>query len=72
MLVSILGYTTGEFVTLAERLDGQPGVDGLELNLSCPNVAYGAGAACAKMFAHDAGADRRGGRSGAGRLPACR
>ena len=54
VLVSIMGYTTGEFVTLAERLDGQPGVDGLELNLSCPNVAYGAGAG-AKMFAHDAG-----------------
>ena len=43
VLVSIMGYTTGEFVALAERLDGLPGVDGLELNLSCPNVAYGAG-----------------------------
>ena len=52
VLVSIMGYTTGEFVTLAERLDGQPGVDGLELNLSCPNVAYGAGGG-AKMFAHE-------------------
>jgi dihydroorotate dehydrogenase (NAD+) catalytic subunit len=53
VLVSIMGYTTGEFVTLAERLDGLPGVDGLELNLSCPNVAYSAGGG-AKMFAHDA------------------
>ena len=52
VLVSIMGYTTGEFVTLAERLDGQPGVDGLELNLSCPNVAYGAGGG-ARMFAHE-------------------
>ena len=52
VLVSIMGYTTGEFVTLAERLDGLPGVDGLELNLSCPNVAYGAGGG-AKMFAHE-------------------
>ena len=52
VLVSIMGYTTGEFVTLAERLDGLPGVDGLELNLSCPNVAYSAGGG-AKMFAHD-------------------
>lgn len=52
VLVSVMGYTTGEFVTLAERLDGQPGVDGLELNLSCPNVAYGAGGG-ARMFAHD-------------------
>ena len=52
VLVSIMGYTTGEFVALAERLDGLPGVDGLELNLSCPNVAYGAGGG-ARMFAHD-------------------
>ena len=52
VLVSVMGYTTREFVTLAERLDGQPGVNGLELNLSCPNVAYGAGGS-AKMFAHD-------------------
>ena len=52
VLVSIMGYTTGEFVALAERLDGLPGVDGLELNLSCPNVAYSAGDG-ARMFAHD-------------------
>jgi dihydroorotate dehydrogenase (NAD+) catalytic subunit len=52
VLVSIMGYTTEEFVALAERLDGLPGVDGLELNLSCPNVAYSAGGG-AKMFAHD-------------------
>ena len=52
VMVSIMGYTTGEFVALAERLDGQPGVDGLELNLSCPNVAYGGGGG-AKMFAHE-------------------
>ncbi len=52
VLVSIMGYTIGEFVALAERLDGLPGVDGLELNLSCPNVAYGGGGG-AKMFAHD-------------------
>ncbi len=52
VLVSIMGYTTGEFVALAERLDGLLGVDGLELNLSCPNVAYSAGGG-AKMFAHE-------------------
>ena len=39
-------------MALAERLDGLPGVDGLELNLSCPNVAYSAGGGV-KMFAHD-------------------
>ena len=52
VLVSIMGYTTGEFVALAERLDGLSGVDGMELNLSCPNVAYSAGDGT-KMFAHD-------------------
>ena len=54
VLVSIMGYTVAEFVALAERLDGAAGVDGLELNLTCPNVAYGAGEG-ARMFAHDAG-----------------
>ena len=54
VLVSIMGYTVAEFVALAERLSGAAGVDGLELNLSCPNVAYGAGDG-ARMFAHDAG-----------------
>ena len=52
VLVSIMGYTTGEFVALVERLDGLPGVDGLELNLSCPNVTYSAGGGT-RMFAHD-------------------
>jgi len=28
-------------VTVAERLDGQPGVAGIELNISCPNVGKG-------------------------------
>lgn len=54
VLVSIMGYTVAEFVALAKRLSGEAGVDGLELNLSCPNVAYGAGDG-ARMFAHDAG-----------------
>lgn len=54
VLVSIMGHTVAEFVALAERLNGAAGVDGLELNLSCPNVAYGAGEG-ARMFAHDAG-----------------
>ena len=52
VLVSIMGYTTAEFVALSERLDGLPGVDGLELNLSCPNVAYSARGGT-RNFAHD-------------------
>jgi len=41
LLVNIAGATGDEYVELARRLDGQPGVAGLELNLSCPNVREG-------------------------------
>ncbi|MFB7667240.1 dihydroorotate dehydrogenase [Kitasatospora sp. NPDC056138] len=39
VLVSIAGERLEEFVELAARLNGQPGVIGLELNISCPNTA---------------------------------
>lgn len=41
VLVNIMGDTVEEFGQLAERLDGQPGVAGLEVNISCPNVTVG-------------------------------
>ncbi|HEX7448782.1 MAG TPA: dihydroorotate dehydrogenase, partial [Pirellulales bacterium] len=41
IVVSIAGRTQEEFVELAERLDGQPGVAAIELNISCPNVSGG-------------------------------
>jgi dihydroorotate dehydrogenase (NAD+) catalytic subunit len=41
IIVSVAGKTIDEFVQLAARLDGAPGVDALELNLSCPNVSGG-------------------------------
>jgi dihydroorotate dehydrogenase (NAD+) catalytic subunit len=41
IIVSIAGHDQGEFVALAQRLDGQPGLAALELNISCPNVAGG-------------------------------
>jgi dihydroorotate dehydrogenase (NAD+) catalytic subunit len=41
IIVSIAGRTREEFVELAERLDGLPGADALELNISCPNVSGG-------------------------------
>jgi len=41
LVVNIAGTCTGEFAELAGRLDGQPGVDALELNISCPNVEGG-------------------------------
>jgi dihydroorotate dehydrogenase (NAD+) catalytic subunit len=41
VIVNIAGETVEEFGELASRLDGVPGVSGLELNVSCPNVAVG-------------------------------
>jgi dihydroorotate dehydrogenase (NAD+) catalytic subunit len=41
VIVSIAGHDYDEFVGLAERLDGQPGVAAIELNISCPNVSGG-------------------------------
>ncbi|GAA0686813.1 dihydroorotate dehydrogenase [Kitasatospora atroaurantiaca] len=39
VLVSIAGERLEEFAEVAEQLNGQPGVIGLELNISCPNIA---------------------------------
>lgn len=41
IIVSIAGRSIEEFVDMAARLDGLPGVAGLELNISCPNVSGG-------------------------------
>jgi dihydroorotate dehydrogenase (NAD+) catalytic subunit len=41
MIVNIFGYSTEEYVEVAGRLDGVPGVSGLEVNISCPNVKAG-------------------------------
>ncbi len=41
VIASIFGGTAGEFRELAKRLDDVPGIAGLELNISCPNVAKG-------------------------------
>jgi dihydroorotate dehydrogenase (NAD+) catalytic subunit len=41
VLVNIMGNTVAEYGQLAERLDGVDGVAGLEVNISCPNVAVG-------------------------------
>jgi dihydroorotate dehydrogenase (NAD+) catalytic subunit len=52
VIVSIAGKTVDEYARLAGMLDGVPGVSGLELNISCPNVKaggmeFGCGAASA-------------------------
>lgn len=41
LVVNIAGVCHGEFSELAGRLDGLPGIDALELNISCPNVEDG-------------------------------
>ncbi len=41
VIVSIAGANEAEFVQLADRLEGVPGVVALELNISCPNVSHG-------------------------------
>jgi dihydroorotate dehydrogenase (NAD+) catalytic subunit len=41
VIANIAGETVGEYVELARRLDATPGVSGIELNISCPNVESG-------------------------------
>jgi len=41
VIVSIAGADQREFVQVADRLEGVPGIAALELNISCPNVSHG-------------------------------
>lgn len=41
VVVNILGESTGEYAELAKLLNGVPGISGIEINISCPNVAAG-------------------------------
>jgi dihydroorotate dehydrogenase (NAD+) catalytic subunit len=41
LIVNIAGETEKDFATLAAELAAINGVDGIELNISCPNVAHG-------------------------------
>ena len=40
LIISILGHTDEEFVTITEKFNRAPGVSALELNLSCPNLKH--------------------------------
>ncbi len=42
VILSLAGETVQEFGTMATMADGTPGIEGIELNLSCPNVDNGA------------------------------
>jgi len=41
VIVNIFGYSLEEYARVAELLDSVPGVAGLEVNISCPNVKAG-------------------------------
>jgi dihydroorotate dehydrogenase (NAD+) catalytic subunit len=41
IIANIAGKTPDEFVAMAEQIGKEPGLAGLELNLSCPNVSGG-------------------------------
>jgi dihydroorotate dehydrogenase (NAD+) catalytic subunit len=41
VIVNVAGNSVEEYVRLAEHLEGVPGVAGIELNVSCPNVHKG-------------------------------
>lgn len=41
IVVNILGDSIEEYAALAERLSGVAGIDGIEVNISCPNVKKG-------------------------------
>jgi dihydroorotate dehydrogenase (NAD+) catalytic subunit len=41
VIVNVAGESVDEYVAITRRLSGVPGIAGLELNISCPNVALG-------------------------------
>jgi len=41
VIVNVAGETIDEYVAVTRKLEGVPGVSGIELNISCPNVSAG-------------------------------
>jgi dihydroorotate dehydrogenase (NAD+) catalytic subunit len=41
VIVNVAGESIADYVEVARRLEGVPGVAGIELNISCPNVGAG-------------------------------
>ena len=41
VIVNVAGESIGDYVEVVRRLEGVPGVAGIELNISCPNVGKG-------------------------------
>ncbi len=52
IIVNIAGESIDDYYELAKRLSDQEGVRGLELNISCPNVADGLIFGCNAVLAH--------------------
>jgi dihydroorotate dehydrogenase (NAD+) catalytic subunit len=51
VIVNVAGESVADYVEVVRRLEGVPGIAGIELNISCPNVGAGG-----IQFAIDAGA----------------
>jgi len=41
VIVNVAGETIDEYVTVTSKLEGVPGISGIELNISCPNISAG-------------------------------
>jgi dihydroorotate dehydrogenase (NAD+) catalytic subunit len=41
VIVNVAGETIDEYVVVASKLEGAPGISGIELNISCPNISAG-------------------------------
>lgn len=41
VIVNVAGESIDDYVEVVRRLDGVPGISGIELNISCPNVGKG-------------------------------
>jgi dihydroorotate dehydrogenase (NAD+) catalytic subunit len=41
VIVNVAGESVADYVQVTRRLDGVPGIAGIELNISCPNVGRG-------------------------------
>jgi dihydroorotate dehydrogenase (NAD+) catalytic subunit len=41
VIVNVAGETVDEYVAVVSKLEGVPGVSGIELNISCPNISAG-------------------------------
>lgn len=60
IIASVMGYSAEEFVRCVDTLEKAGGIDGFELNLSCPNVSYGAKGSSSDRPATRASAGSRG------------